>query len=609
MKKRIMCQALWVAALVCPLAQVLGQDDAAVKANPLREAYYGDLHLHTTYSFDAYISGVLTTPDEAYRFARGQEITLHGKAIRRAWPLDFLAVADHAENMGVFDQLADPNSTFAKSELGQLILKDRNKVRAELVEIFTVGKRPPGLSPKTTASTWQRVIATANRHYMPGKFTTFIGYEWTAQPNYDNLHRIVIFRGRTAPVPFTSWDSVRPEDLWTYLESARQSGSDVIAMPHNANASGGLMYSWNDSEGKPIDQVYARRRIRNEPLSEISQEKGQSDTHPVLSPNDEFANFEILDFFADWGLTPKEKRDIHGSYVREAYARGLLVERKVGVNPYKFGVQAGSDRHDGLSDSSEQQSSLMRVKPPEGRSMKERYSEIPDSLYGMGSAGLTGAWAEQNTRESLFDAFRRKETFATTGTRLKFRFFGGWRYPSTLFQDAQWLKKAYAEGVPMGGDLSARPASALAPTFAVWAVKDPNGANLDRAQIIKVWLERERYREKVFDVAWSQGRDPDAKTGQLPPVGNTVDVKTASYKNSIGATQLSAVWKDPEFNSNQAAVYYLRVLEIPTPRWSTILAAQEGTPLPSNRPATIQERGWSSPIWFQSPTGFSSSSR
>ncbi len=410
-----------------------------------------------------------------------------------------------------------------------------------------------------------------------------------------NLHRNVIFKGDHAPLPFSSVDSRRPEDLWSYLENARKDGVEALAIPHNGNASNGLMYDWNDSDGKPIDEKYAQRRILNEPVSEISQNKGQSETVPALSPNDEFANFEVFDTL----LVSREPSKPDGSYVRDAWGRGLSIEEKVGVNPYKFGVAGGGDFHNGLSTSAEDAyaGSAAGIDPNVPASAKAPPPIDPArfSQFATGSGNLTVVWADQNTRDSIFDGLRRKETFATSGTRLKFRFFGGWDFPQQVF-DQDWVKVGYQSGVPMGGDLPAK--SSNAPRFVVWAIKDPNGANLDRAQVIKVWVAGGKHEEKVFDVAYGGDRKPDPATGKVPAIGDTVDLQKATYTNTIGTTELKAVWQDPEFDPALPAVYYLRVLEIPTPRWTTIQAVKHGQPLPADTPATIQERGWSSPIWY-----------
>jgi hypothetical protein len=438
-----------------------------------------------------------------------------------------------------------------------------------------------------------------------------------AQGKY-NLHRNVIFRGDDAPMPFSSAQSDKPEDLWTYLESVRARGQEVIAIPHNANVSGGLMFDWNESNGRPIDEAYAQRRALNEPLTEIVQNKGQSDTIPELSSEDEFANFEIFDHLL---TVPEERSKPHGSYVREAYGRGLVIQSKVGANPFKMGVVGGSDIHNGLttSDENAMAGGPFGIDPktmlPHGEAAKRRLDVIPtpalidEAAEATGkphvaerqtifsSAGLTGVWAEQNTRDAIFAALKRKETFATSGTRIRVRFFAGWTYRPDMIHKPGWVARAYAEGVPMGGDLPARPRDANQPEFIVQAMKAPDSGNLDRVQVIKVWLDGGRYREKVFDVALSGGRKDDVH-GRAPPVGDTVDLKTGRYSNTIGAPSFLTVWRDPEFDPKAAAVYYVRVLEIPTPRWTTLLALKNHLPPPKNVPATIQERAWSSPIWY-----------
>ena len=567
-----------------------------------RVALYGDLHLHTSYSFDAYVlMGTKATPEEAYRFARGEPVVWLGRKVQRAQPLDFLAVTDHSENIGVFRQLDNEDSPLSKSDLGQRLRKDGAKAFLEVSTKFRSPTPVPGLDLRgASESAWKREIEAANASYQPGKFTTFIGYEWTSSPDHQNLHRNVIFRGDRAPYPFTSIDSKKPEDLWVFLQKLRAAGTEALAIPHNSNVSNGLMFDWVNSEGRPIDLAYAQLRAENEPLAEISQGKGSSETHPALSPSDELASFEIFDYL----LATKTKSKVSGSYLREAYGRGLTLQQKLAVNPYKFGVVGGSDFHSGLSSSSEADyGGSPGDYQPDREKVKQALARPEDAetiiqFVLTGSGNLTGVWAERNTRESIYDALRRKETFATSGTRLRFRFFGGWSYGEHLLAAKDWVKTAYAGGVPMGGDLPAKPAAARAPRFLVQAVKDPSGANLDRVQVVKVWLEGGNQREKVFDVAFAGRRKPDPRTGKLPAIGNTVDLATATYQNTVGAAQLATVWQDPEFDPGAPAVYYLRVLEIPTPRWSTILAVKKGLPLSKDVPATIQERGWSSPIWY-----------
>jgi hypothetical protein len=591
-----------------------------------RHAYFGEMHLHTSYSFDAWgLMATKTTPDDAYRFGKGEGVEYGGKIIKRGWPLDFMAVTDHSENMGLLNGLDDPNSELSKSAVGQEIRKDTSKSFYMLREANQQGRTIPGLDPVGAARTaWAREVAAANANYRPGKFTTFIAYEWSQMNEGKfNLHRNVFFSGDKAPLPWTSVDSPRPEDLWSYLEKNRAQGIEALAIPHNGNASNGLMYDWNMSDGRPIDQAYAERRARNEPLTEIVQNKGASETIPELSPNDEFANFEIYDVL----ITQRDtKGKVNGSYIRQAFGRGLVVQKKVGANPYKFGVVGASDWHNGISTSDEKATAGTpggidpNVNLPDGDAAKKLLGIIqtramidddaakagrPPAIANPminGSAGLTGVWAEQNTRASIFAALKRKETFATSGPRLRVRFFGGWGFTPAMLQRGDWPAQAYRTGAPMGGDLPFRPAGAGAPSFIVQAVKDPDGANLDRVQIVKVWLEGGDYKEKVFDVALSGGRKADPRTGKAPAVGSTVDLKTATYKNTIGAATLQAVWRDPEFDAAKPAVYYLRALEIPTPRWTTYLAAKRGLPIPTTSPATLQERAYSSPIWFTPPS-------
>jgi len=604
-----------------------------------RRAFFGELHLHTTMSFDAWTFDTKVTPDQAYRFGRGQTIMIPAEQVahqegvkktgvvpaKRAWPLDFMAVTDHSEAMGVMNQLDDPDNPIAKTEAGQNILKNPSTA------FYLVAHRPPGApAPSTTMAdlkpaaamkhAWDIEMKAANDNYVPGTFTTFIGYEWSSmnQGKY-NLHRNVIFNTDQAPLPFSSAQSDRPEDLWTYLEKTRADGIDVIAIPHNGNVSGGLMYDWNNSDGRPIDEQYAQRRALNEPLTEIVQNKGQSDTIPALSPSDEFANFEIFDHLLTWpNITSKPD----GSYIRQAFGRGLVIQSKVGTNPYKYGVVAGADIHNGLDTSDENAfaSGPFGIDPntmlPRGKDAKRALDMIatpalidtdavvnhaPPTLERnliFSTPGVTGVWAEENSRNAIFAALKRKETFATSGTRIRVRMFGGWGFDPKMIEDGAWVAQAYAQGVPMGSDLPAMPVGAGAPRLILQAVKDPDGANLDRIQIIKLWLDGGTYKEKIFDVALSGNRHDDPRTGKAPTVGNTVDLKTGAYRNTIGAAVLTTVWQDPEFDPKRPAVYYARVLEIPTPRWSTLLAIRNKLPIPKKAPATIQERAWTSPIWF-----------
>jgi hypothetical protein len=591
-----------------------------------RRALFGELHLHTGQSFDAYtMMGTRSTPDEAYRFARGEPITYLGQRVQRPRALDFTAVTDHAEYMGVFNQLDDPNSALSRSDLGKLIREHPLQGFLAIFHMMGTHQTAPELNAQAAmAEAWRKEVEAANGNYQPGKFTTFIAYEWTSMPDQKyNLHRNVIFRNAGPAAPFSSSDSPRPEDLWSYLERERAQGVEALAIPHNANASGGLMFDWNDSDRHPISEAYAQRRAVNEPLTEVFQNKGQSETAPELSPSDEFSNFEVMEQLLSGGPSP-----VDGSYVRQGLGRGLVLQQRVGTNPFKLGFVGGSDFHSGLSDADEgaytgqgalsgdgkilpsrELAQKILAPPPAGGAhvptLQERAKDGAEAELGLGgiygSGGLTGVWAEHNTRESIFAALRRKETFATSGPEIRLRFFGGWGVSDDALARGDWVTTAYRADAPMGGDLPARPARARAPGFIVQAAKDPISGNLDRIQIVKVWLDGGGYREKVFDVVWSPERKRDPATGKLPPVRNTVDLKTATYANSVGAPTLAGVWRDPEFDPKTPAVYYARAIEIPTPRWSTVLAVKRGLPLPTHLPATIQERAVSSPIWYTPP--------
>jgi len=629
----LLLSGLAIASMTLAYADEVPTPPGATYKSPIpperRRAFFGELHLHTTMSFDAWTFGTKVTPDQAYRFARGETVMVPAVQVareqgiaatgavpaKRAWPLDFTAVTDHSEYLGAMTQLDDPNSPFAKSPFGkELATGGRQAFIAAAMAIM--GRDSAATqdlkAAAIAANAWNVEIKAANDNYEPGVFTTFVAYEWTATAGYGtHMHRNVIFNSAHAPTPFTSVDSNKPEDLWSYLDSVRKSGIDVLAIPHNSNLSDGHDFDWNMSDGRPIDEAYALERALNEPLVEIAQTKGSSDTTPALSPTDEFANFEIMDRIYKGETAPKQE----GSYVRDAYGRGLIIQSKVGANPFKMGVVGASDIHNGLSTSDESAyaSGVSGLDPktmlPTGDAAREALGvgqkgvgvrpngQRENDPLQFSSGAITGVWAEENTRNSIFAALRRKETFATTGTRIRLRMFGGWNIdPKTIASD-DWVAKAYANDVPMGGDLPSEPRGHEAPQFVLQAVKDPDGANLDRIQVIKVWLDGTNYREKVFDVALSDGRKDDG-TGHAPAVGNTVDLATGTYSNKIGAATLTAVWKDPEFDPKKPAVYYARALEIPTPRWSTLLAIRNHIPVPEKAPATIQERAWSSPIWF-----------
>jgi hypothetical protein len=479
--------------------------------------------------------------------------------------------------------------------------KKGDEAFGKLAVTLTENKPDPNFDdPEIIKSAWQKHIDITNKHYEPGKFTTLIAFEWTSIPINQNLHRNVFFRDDKGPVmPFSAFDSDRPEDLWTYIETQRDMGHEVFAIPHNGNLSNGLMFAPRTSEGQPIGARYAERRASIEVATEIIQVKGQSDTHPALSPNDEFAGFE-RQYRNMIGTNPPVLSRINYGYVREGLINGVGYQEYLGVNPFKYGIVAGADAHTAFSDNEE--FNYTGAHGAVDSTAKKRLSgagqTAGEAAVNFGTPGATAVWAPENTREAIFDAIKRKETYGTSGPLIRLRFFGGWDYAKGLIEDKDFVKKAYKGGVPMGQDLSAKPAKAKAPTFAVWALKDPDSGNLDRVQIIKGWYQNGYPQEKIYDVAWSDNRKPDSKTGKLPPVGNTVNIKEATYTNDIGDTQLSAVWTDPDFKPEYHAVYYVRVLEIPTPRWSTYDAKALGIDPPAGVDATIQERAWASPIWY-----------
>jgi hypothetical protein len=573
--------------------------------NPERNAYFGDLHLHTGYSMDAFAFGTTLTPDDAYRYAEGGKVTYFGKPQQRHTPLDFLAVTDHAEYLGVVRDTVDPNGPFAGTEWYTMMTNRDPAVSAkafrELIgSLATNVPLPEFNKPTLLKGAWQEYMAAAERHNQPGKFTTFVGFEWTSAPQYQNLHRCVIFADKGPEIPFSAFDSLDPEKLWQYMEAQRAQGLDVIAVPHNANASNGLMFDVRDLSGKPLTREYAERRMANEPLVEIIQGKGQSDTSPELSPSDEFADFEMWRTLVG---NPALAKALTGSYVRQAYGVGQELQEKLGVNPFKYGIEAGTDFHSAMSsteaDNYPGSHGNQDNDPKAVISATESVGGEPPTALGAG--GRTGGWAEENTRASIFAAFKRKETFGTSGTRIKVRMFGGWDYPKGLVNSQDWVKAAYAGGVPMGGDLAPK-AGAKAPTFLVFAAKDPESGNLDRIQIIKVATKGGKTTDTIYDVAWSGDRKPDPKTGKVPAVGNTVDVANATYTNSIGATELAGEWTDPAFDPQAAVTYYARVLEIPTPRWSTYWAAKLHVPPNPHVAATVQQRAWTSPVWYTPAT-------
>lgn len=577
--------------------------DAARPASPAeRQVFFGDLHVHTAYSNDAFGYSNDRTPDAAYRYAKGEPVTsTGGMSIQLRTPLDFLAVTDHAEYLGMFTAMAQPQHPLNATELGQQASSADVDVRYEafgaFIRALRTGDVPTGfVDPANTLSVWQKIVETADVHNEPGRFTAFAGYEWTATVQGANLHRNVIFEGSAdLPLPFAATDSRNPEDLWTWLERQRMRGVDAIAIPHNANVSDGRMFALTDWSGEPISAAYAARRTWNEPVAEITQQKGTSETHPALAPNDEFANFELFTELLLSGGTPGK---VSGSYFREAWGNGVRLQAEQGFNPFQFGVVGATDNHSGTSAVEEGNYTGSRGPDSDGtptlRQPTELWGGLPRQSFS--ASGLTAVWAEENTRSSLFAALRRRETYATTGPHLRVRLFAGWDLPADLHRRPDREAVGYRIGVPMGSVLEG-PDRGRAPVIAVWAVKDPVGANLDRIQIIKGWSRDGAAEERIYDVALS---DPARRRtdGTVVPVGNSVDVATASYHNDIGAAELSTTWKDPDFDPAVPAFYYVRVIEIPTPRWTTYDAAALGIPPLDLVPATLQERAFTSPVWY-----------
>ena len=623
-------------------AELTGPESAAATqaaaSNPEKTAFFGDLHVHTTYSFDAYQFGTLATPDDAYRFAKGEAIDHPaGFQLKQKRPLDFYAVTDHAMFMGVAAKAADTTSDFSKYEvteplhdinasdnMGTGLSNVASRLSAfstflpKLASAVADGEIPKSEVLEISNSAWQGVIDAAEKHNDPGRFTTFVGYEYTTSAeDRGNLHRNVIFKGSRVPVePFSRVHSRNPEDLWDWMDALREAGSESLAIPHNSNGSNGHMFAMTDFEGKPIEANYVEQRSRNEPLVEITQIKGTSETHPALSSRDEWADFEIMPYRVASNMLSQPD----GSYVRQALRNGLTLEKQTSKNPYGFGFIGSSDTHTAAAENDESNfnsklgllsaTEVSRGSAPlpwfdamltsllSSRSVKvidgETYMTGAPPTFG--ASGLAGVWAEENTRESIFAAFLRKETFATSGPRMRLRFFAGFNFAESMIDADDMVARAYRTGVPMGGTIS-QGSGQLG--FLIVATADPDAAPLQRLQVIKGWIDASgKTHEQVIDVACAGGAQVDPKTLRCPDNGAKVDISDCSINRGTGAAELRTVWRDPNFDPGQRAFYYARALENPTCRWSTWDALRVGIAPRSDLPKTIQERAWSSPIHY-----------
>jgi hypothetical protein len=607
--------------LAAQLYQKPGYSPYAGRNFPTR-VFWGDTHLHTALSLDGAAVGCRTGPDVAYRFARGEEVvTSTGQAVKLSRPLDFLVVSDHAEGFGAMGEIVKGNPELMRDPTlrrwHDLIAQGGDSAFQALMEIVGPGgalsdssQMPDALEDQAfVRSMWEPYIQAAERFNEPGKFTAFIGYEWTSMPDGDNLHRVVVFRDgadkAARTMPLSALESANVEDLWKVLDAyEQQTGGRVLAIPHNPNVSGGRMFALADFVGNPLTREYAEKRARWEPLMEATQQKGDSESHPVLSPADEFASYEKWDKM-NLGATKKhENAWLEAEYARAALKNGLKLEAELGANPFKFGMIGSTDSHVGISAVEEENffGKMTNYEPSAHRAEHVAYKLEGEQIQGadLSASGYAGVWATENTREAIWDAMKRKEVYASTGPRMTVRFFGGWEFEPADALNRLPAAAGYAKGVPMGGDLRTAPAGKV-PTFLVAAAKDPMGANLDRYQIVKGWLDAQgQLHEKVYDVVWSDAakRKVDARTGKVPAVGSTVDVANASWTNTIGAPELIAVWKDPDFDPAERAFYYGRVIEIPTPRWTAYDAKYYGLELGPEIAMTTQERAYTSPIWY-----------
>lgn len=600
-KEQLYRTVFWAICFVC--ISFHSVQAASVTSNPLRDAYFGETHMHTEFSLDAYIGDNRQTPDMAYRFAKGEAFDIHGVTKQLKRPLDFAAVTDHAEYIGeIYSTITTGAPGYDNKDLQKLrnlkTIEEKQKWFLTYVVSNNRGNTPQHPSffagPATVKSAWQIIVEAADNHNQPGTFTTFIAYEWSGAPSGANLHRNVIFRDNNVPEAPVSYIDVNTEEgLWEWMRLQESEGRHLLAIPHNSNASKGRMFPDTDSSGKPLTLAYASDRQYYEPLIEMMQIKGNSEVHRKFWAADEFAGFENADSIQNSSGRTYKARD----FVRGGLKIGIKKEQELGVNPFKYGFAGGTDNHNGLMSDIAEDDFIGGHGPEDGSVERRRTGDVSGWIDGkdLSIGSLSGVWATSNTRAAIWDAMKRRETFATSGPRIKLRMFGGVDLTAAPSDPGALVKEGYQSGVPMGGNL---PPAGGAPTFTVCAQKDPLGANLDRIQIIKGWVDETGYiNEKIIDVVWSGDRKI-GQNGKLPPVGNTVDLKTALYTNNIGDSILIGSWTDNDFNPRESAFYYARALEIPTPRWTTYDAVRNNLPLLEDVPAAIQERAWGSPIWY-----------
>ena len=584
----------------------------ALAAAEPQQPLWGDTHLHTSLSGDAVAYGLLRSPADAYNIATGKRVTTpEGQIIQLTRPLDFLVIADHAEGYGLVKAIIDGNQKLLKDPVirrwaGMLEAGKNALVGQEMIQAQSTGNLPDVIKDgqDITRGLWLDMLKTADAYNQPGEFTAMIGFEWSAAPQGNNLHRVVVYRDggdlAATRLPLdTAVSGMNPEKLWAWMaDYEKETGGKILAIPHNANLSNGQMFQMVDGDGSPLSARYASLRARWEPLVEVTQIKGDGEAHPLLSRNDEFADFETWDIGNLIGSREKTSDMLPGEYAREALKNGLLVQQQSGANPFKFGMIGSTDSHTSVTASEENNfwGKFATTEPHPGRWVKHRKPLQKDG-WQYSASGLAAVWARDNNRASIFDAMQRREVYATTGPRITLRLFAGWSFDSSDLTDPDIASLGYSKGIPMGGDLTAAPAGQSL-SLMMTASKDPQSGNLDRLQVVKGWVDKDNQTfEKIYNVAWSGLRELTAE-GTLPPVGNTVDVADASWTNSIGEPQLEVVWTDPDFDSNQHAFYYVRALEIPTPRWTAYDAKRFGESMNNEVPMTIQERAYSSPIWY-----------